>query len=351
MVDIAYKNIDNKDKLNNCLSKIKISSEHLNSLVNDVLDMSRIETGKLHINKEPIDIKNIYDSCVAIIDYQTKPNNLKFVHSMEDVKHTHVYGDALHIKEVMINILGNALKFSKEDGEVKFIVRELSCENEMVKYEFVIEDNGIGMSKEFQKHIYESFSQEVDSSRTVYKGTGLGMAIAKNYIDMMGGTIDLTSEINKGSRFIINLELPICNECVDNSIRVTDKTLKNITFLVAEDNEINMEIIESVLEGENVKIIKAYNGKEALQLYKDSKENEIDIILMDVMMPLMDGLEATKRIRALAREDAKTIPIIAMSANVYESDVNKSLKAGMNAHLGKPIEVDKLYQLIKCFCV
>ena len=349
MVDVAYKNIDNKEKLDNCLNKIKVSSEHLVSLVNDVLDMSRIETGKLHINNEPIDIKKIYDSCVSIIEFQTKPKNLKFVHNMEGVNHINVYGDALHIKEVMINILSNAIKFSKEDGEVKFIVSELSCENNKVKYEFIIKDNGRGMTKEYQEHIYEAFSQEKETSRTIYKGTGLGMTIAKNYIDMMGGTIELKSEIGKGTEFRVVLELAICEEQNESFGVSTISSLKNITYLVAEDNEINMEIIESVLEGDDVNIIKATNGKEALKIYKESKENEIDIILMDVMMPEMDGLEATKKIRALDRQDAKVVPIIAMSANVYESDVNKSLKAGMNAHLGKPINVEQLYKLIECF--
>ncbi|MBE5935687.1 MAG: response regulator [Lachnospiraceae bacterium] len=346
MIDIARHNVDNRDKLRNCLDKIKISSDHLVSLVNDVLDMSTIETGKVVVNKAPLSLNKLYDECVSIVSTQAENNNIEFIHEFHSKGHTSVYGDFLHLKQIMINILGNSMKFTKKNGYVNFIIKEKECDNNKVKYDFIIEDNGIGMSKEFQEHIYDSFTQESGGSRTTYKGTGLGMTIAKNYIDSMGGKIGLTSEIDKGTTFIVSLEFELCSEQVEDEKEQGSNSINNKTILAVEDNEINMEILESILEEYDVKLIKACNGKEALDIVVNSKENEIDIILMDVMMPIMDGLEATKAIRKLEREDTKKMPIIAMSANVYEEDVKKSLKAGMTLHFGKPIQAEKLIKVI-----
>ena len=349
MVDIARKNIDNKEKLTDCLYKIQMSSGYLVSLVNDVLDMSRIETGKLVIKKEPMDIEELYNQCVAIIETQALENNIHFIYSLENVKHKNVYGDSLHIKQILINILGNAIKFTPKDGTVSFTIMENSFIDNVVNYEFVIEDNGIGMSKEYQEKIYEPFSQELDGSRTVYKGTGLGMAIAKEYIDKMDGTIELTSQINKGSKFVVQLSFAVCNEHNPSEDGEQEKSLNDINVLVVEDNDINQEIMVSILEEYGARVQVASNGKEAVDILDKSHQGDIDIVLMDIMMPIMNGYEATNIIKSSKKDYISNLPVVAMSANAYEEDIKKSLDAGMSAHLSKPIDKKEVYRVIKTY--
>ena len=250
------------------------------------------------------------------------------------------------MKQILINILGNAVKFTHDEGKIIFSLKEISSSDSKVKFLFTISDNGIGMSEEYQKHVFETFTQEEDGSRTTYQGTGLGMAIAKNFTDLMGGSIEVNSKINEGTTFKVELEFDIDKEDIEEESDSQNNKLDGMKVLLAEDNELNKEIIESILEEENINVVSAMDGKEAIDMFKKSEIGEYDVILLDFMMPEMDGLTATKNIRELPREDAKTVAIIAMTANAYEEDVNKSLEAGMNEHLTKPIDYNKLFAIL-----
>jgi CheY-like chemotaxis protein len=252
----------------------------------------------------------------------------------------------------MINILGNAVKFTPEDGTITFRAHELSVEDNKVLYRFQFEDTGIGMSEEFQKKIFEAFSQESNGSRTTYQGTGLGMAITKQFVDLMGGTIEVQSQQGKGSCFTVELTFDID---IDKQLEVKAATeeeeegeidLSGMRVMLVEDNELNMEIAQEILEGEGVETVPAENGKIALDTFNSSPVGTFDIILMDLMMPVMNGLEATRAIRASEHPEAKTIPIVAMSANAYAEDVNAALNAGMNGHIAKPIDFDRLFSVL-----
>lgn len=346
MTTIAKKCIDDKDKVNDCLDKIDLSSKYLMSLINDVLDMSCIEKGKVVIKSHPINIENLYKQCMAVIEQQAKENNILLKGSIEKVEHLNVLGDEVHLKQILINILGNSIKFTPSGGEITFNIEEIEDDGKSARYRFVITDTGIGMSEEYQKHIFECFSQEDDGSRTSYKGTGLGMAIAKNNIDLMNGSITIDSRIDEGSTFAIDIELEISNVIESSENVDANFDLEGRKIIVAEDNEINMDILVTMLEMEGLIVTKAYDGKEALRIFEESEENEYKVILMDIMMPEMDGLEATKRIRKLSRPDAKEVKIVAMTANAYEQDEKKSLAAGMNKHLIKPIDCIKLFMTL-----
>lgn len=346
MTNIAKQNIDDKEMVKNCLEKISISSTHLVSLINDVLDMSRIETGKVSIKHSKMNLENIYNQCMSILRTQAEEHSIELIGQLEDIEHFNVIGDELHLKQVLINILGNAVKFTKENGKIWFNIKEIQSDDKKVRFLFIIKDNGIGMSEEYQKHVFESFTQEDDGSRTSYQGTGLGMAIAKSFIDLMGGTIEVFSKINEGTTFTVELEFDIDYENTKEEKKVIKGQLEGMKVLVAEDNELNKEIIQYILEQENIIVELVSDGREAIEKFIASNEENYDMILMDIMMPVMDGLTATKEIRKLERKDAKSIPIVAMTANAYDEDVKKSLEAGMNEHLTKPIENVKLFEIL-----
>ena len=346
MTSIAKNYIDDKQRVSDCLNKIEISSKYLMSIINDVLDMSCIEHGKVNLKYNPIDLKEIYNQCIAVIEQQAKENNITLKGNISNLEHQHIMSDELHLKQILINILGNALKFTPEGGEITFNIEEIEDDGKKGKYRFVIADTGIGMSKEYQEHIFECFSQEEKDSRTQYKGTGLGMAIAKNNIDMMKGIISIESELGKGSTFTIELDLEIAKVLNKTDISEVNYNLEGKKILVAEDNELNMEIISTMLEIEGMVVAQAFNGREALEMYKESENNEYKVILMDIMMPEMSGLDVTKEIRKLSREDAKDVKIIAMTANAYEHDEKKSIAAGMNKHMIKPIDSTELFSTL-----
>lgn len=347
MTNIAKQNLGDKEKVENCLDKIIISSNHLVSLINDVLDMSLIETGKYKINNSKMNIINVYQQCVAIVGTQAQEHNLILENKLGEIKHPNVIGDELHLKQILINILGNAVKFTHDNGKIVFSLDEISSNDSKVKFMFNISDNGIGMSEEYQKHVFETFTQEEDGSRTTYQGTGLGMAIAKNFTDLMGGTIEVDSKINEGTTFIVKLEFDIEKDSITEKDSRKKKKLTGMKVLLAEDNELNKEIIESILAEEDINVVSAYDGKEVVEKFKMSEVGEYKIILMDIMMPEMDGLTATKKIRELDREDARFVGIIAMTANAYEEDANKSIAAGMDEHLIKPIDYNKLFEILE----
>lgn len=340
MTSIALKNPGIDDKTRECLTKIDSVSHHLLSLVNDILDMSRIESGKTVIVQEPLDIRTVIENCLSIIRGQTSERSLQIVDEFGQFKYPKILGDELHLRQIFINILGNAVKFTPDGGTITFRAREVSSDGVNVSYQFEIEDTGIGMKADFIEHIWESFSQEDGGSRSEYKGTGLGMSITKQFVELMGGEISVQSELNAGSIFTVRLSFLIDTHSEEETIvEYTQISLEGVHVLLVEDNELNREIAITLLEEEGIVITTAENGQEAVEAFAANPPGTFDVILMDVMMPVMDGMEATRNIRAMEREDASVIPILAMTANAFEEDIRKTREAGMNAHLAKPIDM------------
>ena len=348
MVTLAQKE-PMSETLSTYLRKIDIASHHLLSLVNDVLDMSRIERGKTEIVCEPTDVRIIVDNCTSIIQGQLENRTLEFHKVCSDLRHPRVKADVLHIRQILINILGNAVKFTPDGGSISFETRELTFNGTHGCYEFVIRDTGIGMSPEFQEHIFEAFSQESGGSRGKYQGTGLGMTITKQFVTLMGGTIAVESAPGKGSTFTVCLPLEVDfserPESADAD-RAEAAGIKGLRILLVEDNELNMEIASTILQEEGAIITEAENGAIAVKRFSEQSAGSFDVILMDIMMPEMNGYEATRAIRAADHADAKTIPIIAMTANAYAEDKIKAMEAGMDAHTAKPIDYPELVSVI-----
>ena len=346
MVNLAKKNLDNKEYVAYCLNKITTTSDHLLSLLNDVLDMSKIETGKIIISEEPLNILDLINDCSTIVESSIDAKNVVFNKSI-NITNESILGDKLHLRQILINVLGNAVKFTK-DGHIDFEVSEEEIGDEISKFVFVIKDTGIGMSNEFQKHIYEPFVQEDNqNARTKYMGSGLGMSIVKQLIDKMGGSISLTSELEKGTCFTIAITFRLNKNKPYKLAETADLSLlKGMHVLLVEDNEINMEIASSMLEAVGIEVTKACDGIEAIREYVNHDIDYFGAILMDVMMPRLNGLDATRKIRLAKREDAKTIPIIAMTAKAYKEDEEEAIRAGMNEHVTKPIEFNCVYELL-----
>lgn len=341
----------NPPKTQDCLEKISISSKYLLSLVNDVLDMSSIESGKITIEEKPLDMTAFLDGCVWIIRGQLDNKSLNIITDFEQLSHRYLMVDELHLRQILINILGNAVKFTPDGGTIRFCVKELSSTENKAVLRFEIEDTGIGMEPEFMASIWNRFSQGKQDSRTRFQGTGLGMPISKNLAQLMGGDIEVSSALGKGSTFTVEIPFAIADthplsEQTDGS----DPCINGVRILLAEDNEINAEIVFELLSGKGAVVDIAKSGLEALKKFNNSPPGTYDIILMDIMMPEMNGIEATKAIRSLERDDAGVIPIIAMSANTYDEDIRSSLSAGMNAYLYKPIDLPTVIKMISDFC-
>lgn len=350
MTDIALKNIGNQEKILDCLNKISGSSQHLLGLINDVLDMSRIESGKTKVNHESFDIRTCIENCVSIIGGQLSTRNIELIREIDDFEHPLLIGDELHLRQVFINILGNSVKFTLDGGKIYFCATEKEYTEDKALYRFELRDTGIGMKEEFLPHLFEAFAQEDDGMRTTYKGTGLGMAITKKFIDLMGGTVQVESKLNVGTTFIIEMWIDIDKDAKLNEAKSDAHiNLEGIRILLVEDIELNLEIAKTILEEEGAVITPAMNGQEAVDTFVDHPAGTFDVVLMDIMMPVMDGITATKTIRALERKDAKIIPIIAMTANAYEEDIRNTQAAGMNAHLSKPIDVELLLRTLSRF--
>lgn len=343
MLDIAEENFDDKARVKDCIAKMRGAASHLLSLVNDVLDMSKIESGSMQMLNTPFDLRVLLDSCCGILEGQITERNMTFTKQIGPFWHPYLVGSELHIRQVLINILSNAVKYTPDGGEINFRARETLFEEGLVHLRMEIKDNGIGMSEEFMQHIFEPFTQEQRTSRTTYKGTGLGMAITKKLVDQMHGSLDVESEPGKGSTFILRLSLPV-GECPANAPDPMEEKrapdLKGLHLLLAEDNELNAEIAVTLLEEQGAKITAVTNGKEALEAIQNAAPRTYDAILMDVMMPEMNGLEATRCIRAFeGKGPDEDTPIIAMTANVFADDVKACLDAGMNSHVGKPLDM------------
>ena len=339
-----------KPEVKACLDKISDSSEHLLALINDVLDISRIESGKVQYTPAPVDIAEVSESVLTIMYGYLSNRDITFQTELEEPNTRYVLTDAVRVREVLVNILGNAVKFTNDGGTVTYAVSYHPGEDDRhVNVRYRISDTGIGMSEDFVDHIFDEFSQEDLGARTQYKGTGLGMAITKRYVDLMGGTISVESKKDVGSTFTVELPMEIADSC---EVKITDYAvgkadLHGLKVLLAEDNDLNAEIAIVQLEELGMQITRAVDGKEAVRCFAENPQGTFDIILMDIMMPQMNGYEATKAIRSLDdRPDGRTIPIIAMTANAFAEDVQASLDAGMNGHLSKPIVIDEVVKTI-----
>lgn len=354
MLDIAQKNETNPKALLECHEKMRTAAFHLKALVNDVLDMQRMETDRFFLEQIPFDIREILDNCWSMLEAQAsrlditlekiKPGSLKY---------PYLIGSPLHIRQIFMNLLSNAIKYNKPGGSISVHAKIIRQVHQNVIYKFIISDTGIGISPEFQKHIFEPFAQEDTGTRTIYKGTGLGMAIVHRLVQEMGGTIQLKSEKNVGSTFTLILPFTIDEHQPSASAETATDTPADLTdlhILVVEDNELNLEIAVFSLEAAGLNVSTAINGLKAVRLFEKSKPYEYDIILMDIMMPVMNGLDAAKAIRGLSRPDATTVPIIALSANAFAEDIQKSKNAGINEHLAKPLEMDKVLKVIASYC-
>lgn len=343
---------DSVDEMHNCLKKIGESSDHLLSLLNDVLDLSRIESGKLRIMPQPIDITSVGDSVIDIMNGLIINRDINFVVKREKLTTPYVYADPLRIKEVLVNILSNAQKFTNDGGTIMFEASNRPGEDdEHIYLCYKIQDTGVGMSEEFKKHLFDEFSQEDNGARTQYKGSGLGMAIAKKYVTLMGGTISVESQKGVGSTFTVELPVKLSDaeHVIEQKHTALCKDMKGVKVLLAEDNDINAELGKMILEVYGMVVTRVENGKEVVDLFKDNPPKSFDVILMDIMMPVMDGHEATRAIRAMYKErpDSKTIPIIALSANAFVEDVQASLEAGMNGHISKPLNASEVVATIQ----
>jgi signal transduction histidine kinase/ActR/RegA family two-component response regulator len=350
--DIAMKRKPDKE-VENCLKKIRQSSEYLMTLINDVLDISRIESGKLEYKPVPADLRNIINTVSSIARGYMENRDLNFCVSREELKTPYVMADELRIREVLLNIISNAVKFTKDGGTISFAAENAPGNDDhhiIIRYR--ISDTGIGMSEEFQSRIFDEFTQENDGARTSYKGTGLGMAIAKKYVDLMGGKIEVSSRQGVGSTFTVEIPLRIAEQILtekEEKLR-KDMDLHGLHVLLAEDNDLNAEIAVSLLEEQGMIVTRAADGKSALIQFCNTAPGTFDLILMDIMMPEMNGYETTKAIRNLSnRPDGKEIPIIAMTANAFAEDVQAALDAGMDDHVAKPMDMDILISAIeKC---
>ena len=347
--DIAMKRKPDKE-VENCLKKIRQSSEYLMTLMNDVLDISRIESGKLEYKPIPVDLRDMINTVLSIARGYIENRDLNLYVSREELKTPYAMADELRIREVLLNIISNAIKFTKDGGTISFVAENCPGNDEhhvIVRYR--ISDTGIGMSEEFLDRIFDEFSQENDGARTSYKGTGLGMAIAKKYVDLMGGKIEVSSRQGVGSTFTVEIPLLIAEhvETEEKEKLKKDTDLHGLHALLAEDNDLNAEIAVSLLEEQGMIVTRAADGKTALAQFCNTDPGTFDLILMDIMMPEMNGYETTKAIRNLPdRPDGKKIPIIAMTANAFAEDVQAALNAGMDDHVAKPVDMEIITSVI-----
>ena len=343
LLNMADHCADDMEKQTEYRTKAKEASNLLLELVNDVLDMSKLEAGEVILEEIPFDLSRISREVLVVIEQMAADQNIRIVWEKKEITHRKLIGSPEYVKRVMMNILSNAVKYNRKNGHIYISCREIpSGQPEMTTIEFVCRDTGIGMTDEFQKHIFEPFAQEHAGSRTKFAGTGLGMPIAKKLIETMGGTITFESENGAGTTFVIRIpfKIDLNSDKREEKKDVSDgKSIKGLHILLAEDNELNMEIAEFVLQNEGAVVTKAWNGQEAVERFKKSEPGEFDAILMDIMMPVMNGYEAAKTIRSMDRKDAKAIPIIAMTANAFTEDRIRAKEAGMDQHIAKPIDI------------
>ena len=349
MIDVADHYAEDMKKQTECRAKIKEASHLLLELINEVLDMSKLESDEVVLEEIPFNLNSISEEILGVIEQMATEQNIRILWEEKEVTHWNLIGSPVHVKRILMNILSNAVKYNKENGYVYISCREIPSEQTaMTTLEFVCRDTGIGMTEAFQKRIFEPFAQEHAGSRTKFAGTGLGMPITKKLVEKMGGTISFESKEGTGTTFVIRIPFRIDTDRKDRTEteEKTETSIQGLHVLLTEDNELNMEIAEFVLQNEGTVVTKAWNGQEAVDIFRKSSPGEFDVILMDIMMPVMNGYEAAKMIRSLDREDAKVIPIIAMTANAFIEDRMRAKEAGMDEHIAKPVDGKLLVKVI-----
>lgn len=349
MLDVGDYYRDNLSRQTECRGKIREASNILQELVNEVLDMSKLESGEIYLEKKPFNIYQLVNEVIDVVEKMADEREIKVERKTSEIIHKDLIGSPIHLKRLLMNIMSNAVKYNKDYGKIYLSSKEISSEqDEIVTLEFKCQDTGIGMSEEFQKHLFEPFAQEQKGGASKFGGTGLGMPITKSLVEKMGGTITFTSEQGVGTTFVITIPFKINEDVAGDEEKQDEVTasIRGLNILLVEDNELNMEIAEFVIQSEGASVVKAWNGQEAVEAFEKSAPGEFDVILMDVMMPVMNGYEATKTIRTMDRSDAKKIPIIAMTANAFVEDRIKSKEAGMNEHVSKPINMKLLVKII-----
>ncbi len=349
MLEIMEKIQDDPEQQKACRKKIRVSTQHLLSLVNDVLQVSKLETGRLVEVEEPFDIHEILEDCITIMSVQAQERGIRLELKESDLQHGRLIGNPLHLRKILMNVIDNAIKYNRPHGSVFVQAKEIGCQNGTANFLFVIEDTGIGMGEEFRNHIFEPFTQEQQDARTHYNGVGLGMSIMKKLTDQMKGTVEIESQPGKGSVVRITLPIRVDGTWRAQPVDVERDLRSNIAgmrVLLVEDNEINCEIVEFMLKDAGAEVVTANDGKAAVDVFVQSALGTFDCVLMDLMMPVMSGYEATRVIRGLERSDAKSVPIIALSANAFEEDVTMARDAGMNEHLAKPVDMDRMFKVI-----
>ena len=349
MINVADHYADNMEKQTECRAKIKEASHLLLELINEVLDMSKLESDEVVLEEIPFNLNSISEEILGVIEHMAAEQNIRIIWEEKEVTHWNLIGSPVHVKRILMNILSNAVKYNKENGYVYISCREIpSKQTAMTTLEFVCRDTGIGMTEAFQKRIFEPFAQEHAGSRTKFAGTGLGMPITKKLVEKMGGTISFESKEGTGTTFVIRIPFQIDADMKDRTEteEKTETSIQGLHVLLTEDNELNMEIAEFVLQNEGAVVTKAWNGQKAVDIFRKNRPGEFDVILMDIMMPVMNGYEAAKMIRSLDREDAKVIPIIAMTANAFTEDKMRAKEAGMDEHIAKPVDGKLLVKVI-----
>ena len=350
MATLAKHHLGEPKKQSEYIEKIITSSDYLLDLVNDVLQMNKLESGKIYLENKSFDMRMLVKETVELCKMQADEQDITLNLKELKTEHAHLIGSPLHLRQIAQNLITNAIRYNHAGGTVDVSWKEIDFDGEKASYEFICADTGNGMSEEFQKHLYEPFAQEDDNGRSTYSGTGLGLPIVKQLIQYMGGTIDFKSKKGKGTTFIVNMVFPIDTDYrreFKEDTQIKTISIDGTKILLVEDNEINMQIAKELLEAKGAVITEAHNGKEAIQIFEKSNEGEFDFILMDIMMPVMDGLDATRYIRGMKREDAMNIPIFAMTANAFIEDINQSKEAGMNEHFSKPLNME---DVIKAIC-
>ena len=350
LLDISEANPQNLELISNNRQKARVAANHLLSLINDVLNMSKLEADNIELAHDAFDIRMLAED--ILIMTETRASNAGIILKHEDcsvnIEYPYVYGSPLHVRQIFVNILSNAIKYNKPGGNIFMKIDQGKKRGNTIEYICTIADTGIGMAPDFIEQLFDPFSQEKADARSVYQGTGLGMAIVKALVDKMHGTIKVESEQGIGSKFTVMIPFEIASQSEVESEVAGDSSfsIKNTKIMLVEDNELNMEIAAELLKEKGAIVTQAVNGEEAVRLFKESPKGTFDVILMDIMMPVMDGLEATRQIRMSQNPDAGNIPIIALTANAFYEDVKKCIEAGMNAHLSKPLEINKVVEMI-----
>ncbi len=351
VIEMNERHADDLKLLQENRTKAKIAANHLLSLINDVLDMSKLEDGTVELAHEAFDLRKQHGEILTVMELRAMEKNVEIENCSElnQVDYPYVFGSPLHVRQIFVNIIGNAIKYNKPGGKVSCWCREELIDETHVLQKVFVKDTGIGMSREYLEHLFEPFSQEHSDARSIYEGTGLGMAIVKALVEKMGGTIEVESTLGEGSFFTVSIPFEIAEEkdvVKEEVVEPEEDLVKGTKILLAEDNLLNLEIATAILEDSGAIVTSAENGEEALAAFSEHPEGTFDIILMDVMMPKMNGLDATRAIRGLDRPDAKTIPIFAMTANAFAEDVQSCMEAGMNEHIAKPLDVGVLMSTI-----